>query len=316
MTRLSLEELDQVSDRYDRSVLETADIDHFCSSSHWILPAAKRLHDAPPALIAHEGSAWVLLSGTSHLHPLETMWGLPSPLIGPDPKETADVFVELVRSEARPVVITGLSARSALASAFIERSRNYFTLFRGPVTRRYIGEISAGVDDFLSRRSGDFRKSLKRARRRCAESGVRFEVADTTDVDTSFERILDVERRSWKGMRGVGIDTEPMRSFYEDMNQRLVAREARRLTFAVSEDGKETVAYILGGVLGPTYRGLQFSFDHRYRELSLGNVSQIHEIDRLSRDGIARYDLGTEVRYKKRWADRVVPTEAFILHPR
>lgn len=316
MTRLSLEDLDERSESYDRSVLETRDVDHFCSSSHWILPAAKWLHGDPPALIAREGTAWVLLIGGSHWHPLETLWGLPSPLIGPNPDETAELFLRLVHATKRPIVVTGLAAKSRLARVFVERSQPRFNVFRGPVTRRYVADVASGVEHFLSRRSGDFRKSVKRARRRCVESGVRFEIADTTDAEASYERILDVERRSWKGIRGVGIDTEPMRSFYREMNRRLAARGARRLVFAVSEDGEHTLAYILGGVLGSTYRGLQFSFDHRYRELSLGNVSQVHEIERLCREGVTRYDLGTEVRYKKRWADQVIPTSAFILHPR
>ncbi len=103
-----------------------------------------------------------------------------------------------------------------------------------------------------------------------------------------------------------------MRSFYREMNDRLGARGARRLTFA-RIDGEDR-AYIFGGTFGDTYRGLQFSFDERFAALSLGNLCQLEEVRRLSASGIRRYDLGTEVRYKKRWGEEVVATQSLVVY--
>ena len=102
-----------------------------------------------------------------------------------------------------------------------------------------------------------------------------------------------------------------MGSFYREMNRRLVDRGARRLLFATL-DGAD-VAYIFGGLFGDTYRGLQFSFDHRYADLSLGNLCQLEQIRRLCNEGVPNYDLGTEVRYKKRWGDRVFTTSSLFV---
>ena len=43
--RLDLAGFDALSDDFDQTVKKTADIDHFCSSSDWILPAYEAFHD-------------------------------------------------------------------------------------------------------------------------------------------------------------------------------------------------------------------------------------------------------------------------------
>ena len=55
-------------------------------------------------------------------------------------------------------------------------------------------------------------------------------------------------------------------------------------------------------------RGFQFSFDRRLRELSLGSLMQRAQIAALCDEGIETYDLGMDVRYKRRWADRARDT--------
>ncbi len=75
----------------------------------------------------------------------------------------------------------------------------------------------------------------------------------------------------------------------------------------------EDVAYIFGGVFGDTYRGLQFSFDARFSSLSLGNLCQLEEVRRLVEAGVRRYDLGSEVRYKRNWGEEVVETTSLIV---
>lgn len=209
-------------------------------------------------------------------------------------------------------LITGLRETSRLFRALVPELGRRFALSRGPVTRRYAAELEGGVEGFLRRRSSGFRKNLRKAERQSRARGVRFEIADY-DEESSFERMLAVERKSWKGRRGVGIDTEPMCGFYREMNERLVERGWRRLVFATLEG--EDVAYIFGGVFGDTYRGLQFSFDDRFGDLSLGNLCQLEEMRRLAAEGIQTYDLGTEVAYKKRWGDRIFSTSSLLVRP-
>jgi len=47
--------------------------------------------------------------------------------------------------------------------------------------------------------------------------------------------------------------------------------------------------------------------------LGVGGLLQYHQIVELCREGISRYDLGTEMDYKRRWAEDVMETEMLVL---
>ncbi len=157
----------------------------------------------------------------------------------------------------------------------------------------------------MSRRSRNFRKALRRARRAAEVAGIEFQschAAAPAAADALYERISCVETRSWKGRAGVGINSGNMHAFYRDMVPRLAARGLLRVIFAMHE-GRD-VAYVLGGVLGHTYRGLQFSYDRDYERNSLGNLCQYEQIVELCQEGVTNYDLGTGMDYKRRWAEK------------
>jgi hypothetical protein len=314
MNSLSFDELDEAALEYDEAVEGSFLVDRFCSSSFWVLPAARHLLPATrPRIFHHEGSYAAFALSSAWLHPLEVMWGLSCPLVGSDPEAAVDLFLGVLEKEEdwSAALVTGVLEGSPLRSILVRALARRFEVAFGPTTRRYVARLDYGLDGFLRRRSSGFRRNLDKAERAARRLGVAFEPAEG-DADGSFERLLAVERRSWKGIRGVGIENEPMGSFYRDMNRRLASRGNRRLTFARIEG--EDAAYIFGGVFGKTYRGLQFSFDARFRSLSLGNLCQIQEIRRLSEAGIERYDLGSEVRYKRRWGEEVVASTAIIVH--
>ena len=71
---------------------------------------------------------------------------------------------------------------------------------------------------------------------------------------------------------------------------------ALRLGFLTSEG--QDLGFILGAVVGERYRGLQFSFDDRFRDGSPGDVMQGLQIRRLVDEEVLEYDLGTEAPYK------------------
>jgi hypothetical protein len=308
---LSLDDLDRQSLAFDDAVSRSPALDRFCSSSFWVLPAVRHLTPrASPRIYTRCGSFVALAQTSSWLHPLEAMWGLPCPLVGESPDAVVDLLFEVLEhTEWSAALLSGLFPSSILWRTLVHRLTRQFTLAPGPTTRRYVADLGDGVEGFLRHRSPGLRRNLERAERRARRLGVTFEAADRQD---DFDRILAVERRSWKGLRGASIDQDPMRSFYRDMSGRLGARNARRLTFA-RIDGQD-VAYIFGGTFGDTYRGLQFSFDDRFAALSLGNLCQLHEVRRLAELGVRRYDLGTEVRYKKRWGEEVVATQSVVVY--
>jgi hypothetical protein len=165
------------------------------------------------------------------------------------------------------------------------------------------------MDAFLARRSRSFRRATLRAARDARRAGVTFELATPGAV---YERILEVERRSWKGRARVGIEIEPMLGFYREMIDRLLASGRLQLSFA--RQGGADIGYVFGAVFAGRYRGLQFSFDAKYRDLSLGNAMQLAEIERLAEAGIVEYDLGTTGdHYKRRWADREVKSAVLVV---
>jgi hypothetical protein len=317
MQRLSLEQFDDLSEHYDEIVLRTPDIDRFCTSSFWVLPSAVHLMGNLEAAIYRESDSFVVLlyaqKSDSHrvLVPLDALWCLPCPLVGSEVHRSVELFSNVCASLGTGAVVflSGIPVGSSLMKALTEALGKKYTLSYGHVTRRYLVNLGNGVEGFLSRRSMSFRRSIRRAEARARDAGLVFEDRDSgtpEEEDLNFARILDVERRSWKGTKGVGIDREPMLSFYREMNRRLAARGARRLAFA-RLDG-EDVGYVLGARFHETYRGLQFSFDERYAKLGLGNLCQIREMRRTADAGMSTYDLGTEVEYKKRWADEVFGT--------
>ena len=73
------------------------------------------------------------------------------------------------------------------------------------------------------------------------------------------------------------------------------------------------VGYIFGAVFEGEYRGLQFSYDDDHAELGIGGLLQYHQIIELCVEGVARYDLGTEMDYKRRWAEDVMETEMLVV---
>jgi hypothetical protein len=314
--RLTFQDLDAIAAEYDEAVASGFTVDRFCSSTFWILPAARHFSPrALPRIARANGNYVVLARSSSWLHPLEATWGLCCPLVGPDPEAAVELFLGTLEREPEwsAALATGLSESSSLWKKLGRALARRYDVDRGPTTRRYVAHLEDGLDGFLRRRPAGLRRNLERASRRAQRRGLTFEVRDreeSTEAEASFERILAIERRSWKGLHGVGIDREPMRSFYRDMNRRLLDRERRRLMFAQIEG--EDVAYIFGGLLGDTYRGLQFSFDARLSSLSLGNLCQLEEVRRLGESGVRRYDLGAEVRYKKKWGEEVVETASLV----
>jgi CelD/BcsL family acetyltransferase involved in cellulose biosynthesis len=254
--------------------------------------------------------------GWRYLEALEAMWGLAAPLIGPASTLAAE-FVELARERAdewEVICLSGLLHGSPLLDAVIRGFDGRCEVVETGATVRHVASLRGGIDGFLGRRSKNFRRNLRRALSRAADAGIQFEPADASTApaaDATLERILAVERRSWKGLAEVGIDNPRMSGFYRAMLRRLGSRGADRVRFA-HHDGAD-VAFILGGTFAHTYRGLQMSQAADYRSYELGNLCQYHEIVSLCADGVTEYDLGTAMEYKERWAEIVRPSPVILV---
>lgn len=319
--RLTFDELSAASADFNDWVARSPDIDHFCSCADWLLPAQSALTPEAEPFILETDDGYVAMMAFDvpslgrTLTPLEHAWGLASPLVGPEPARLVGHLYRAVISGAIEWDALWLSGLKEEAEAFYAVVQTFYPRFAvgvGPSTLRRAASLADGPEAFLAARSAKFRGNLRRAVRRA--EGLRYtglSVFSEDEVEQAFNRIIDIEGRSWKGMAGQGMDGPPSCHFYRDMLQRLAARGGLRVGFLT--DGGEDVAYIFGGIFDQTYRGLQFSFDDAYRALSLGNVIQWHMICQLADEGVTRYDLGTDMPYKEKWGEADLKTNSLVV---
>lgn len=336
MRPLTWEELDHRWADLELAVDATPGIDPWCSGPDWVLPVAIGFApDAPRHLLTtDDGAGFALLAAYSDpgdppiLSGLEPLWGFGCPILGQDPGAVAAELADhlLAIGDASTLLLPGLpplpdpldattaadpatGARHttlAIASALAELGR--VGVSQG--ISRQVADLADGLYPWLARRSPRFRRNLRRAARLAEEAGLT--IVDAADDPHVFERVLAIERRSWKGLDDSGITSPEMTTMYRSMVTRLQARD-RLLAHVAVLDGRD-VGYIIGGLRARRYRGLQLSFTVDAEPLSVGHLLQLHQITRLTDHGLADvYDLGMDFGYKRRWADRLEPSAILLV---
>lgn len=321
MERLYLEEFMDDIASFDRAVAATPEIDLFCSSSPWILSAYEAFSSSFETWIGRHDGSYVAMVESQHerlgrfRQPFEASWCLASPFASAEPLELAQAFLDIsIRETARwdLLFLSGITRDSPLFQALAQGFGRRYFVGVGPPVSRFIASLEGGVDGFLSRRSSKFRANLRRIRRRALEEGFSFEyLTAPEDWRALYDTILAIESRSWKGKAGTGIIDDSMQRFYREMLPRLAQMGALRVGFL--RKAGERVGFIFGGVLHGTYRGLQLSFDEDWRSFSLGNLAQLWMIEHLVEEGVRAYDLGSELEYKSRWAERRLETVSLVI---
>ena len=320
MEWLNLAQLNDRAATFDRLVIDTPKVDTFCTTSCWALPAAQAMLDQPEPFITQSEDGFVAMMVISIAHglraavPLEIGWGLAAPFAGPDPKalvQQTDRMWAAKQADVDALLISGVPPKGDWAQQIVRRFIDTRRIGLGETCVRRIASLKGGVDGYLSRRSSGFRAKLRQARRRGRSAGISFEYHRADPDGALFERVLQIESKSWKGISGQGFDAAPGETFYRDMSQRLSARGDLRLLFVQHE--ARDIGFVLGGVVEDTYRGLQVSFEAGHERLEPGNLGQIEMIERLTHEGITRYDLGTDMPYKRRWAEEEFTTQMFAI---
>ncbi|MGQ0613880.1 MAG: GNAT family N-acetyltransferase, partial [Planctomycetaceae bacterium] len=153
----------------------------------------------------------------------------------------------------------------------------------------------------LERRAGAFRRDLLPPARAAARALITYETCAGGGSDPLMARLLDLERRSWKGPAGEGLLIPSMEAFYRALVRRLLPRGRLRARLARRQG--EDIGYILGGVRAGIYRGLQFSYDERFARHSLGHWMQWMQVQEACGEGLALYDLGGAMEYKQAWGE-------------
>jgi hypothetical protein len=299
-------------------------IDPWCSRPAW----AVAVHDAfatetdpgpPIGLQSNLGVATFTQlradDGATVLAPLDRVWGfgasiIPSPTAPIDELLHDTVAALLAVPDWKICVLAGTVEDGALDTATIDAFGRHIPLYAGESRTRCHASLDGGLDGYLSRRAREHRRNIRQAERRATRSGVTFAIDDGAAPATTMARLHAVEATSWKGLEGSGIEASDMAALYEALVRNLAARSALRCVFARRD--QQDIGFILGGVLGDTYRGLQISFTEGARELSVGNLLQWHEIQRMCAEDLHTYDLGMDIDYKRRWAEQQMTTRAII----
>lgn len=315
MAWLSFHELNAEKDRYDGLVRQTPDVDVFCSSAHWILPAQQvYAPGAQPFIWKTENAYCVFMM----LHvepkivcamPLEIGWGLSCPLIGRTPNVTVGALAAaLSRTSFKPnyVMLTGLVPNTPLWRALDHRFGAQMLDGEAQTCIRRVADLSGGLDTYLSRRSPKFRAELRRKRRQAQKLGLSVDYITQTDVPTFIDRVVAIETLSWKGLSAQGVNEGLPLDFYRKVIASLSDQRALRAVF-IQLNGQD-IAFAFGGIEGNTFRGLQLSFIDMYRHLGAGNLAQIELVAQLISEGVTRYDLGMDMAYKAKWAEQVQET--------
>ena len=302
--------------------------DPFCCTPAWQLAFHDAFAPSRPLFFQMEEENLLafaqmqLSNGIPVLTPLETEWISGAPLLGPESDELLLAALPRIRAlfnGALPcILIGGMEKDSPVLQRLL--SLREFRVIEQPESWQRSASLEGGMDGYLSRRSGNFRAKMKKAKRRAEENGIVFErhvPGSMEEADRLYARMLAVEERSWKGMERCGMTVPPSREFYQIMMRRLARNGCGRVMFAV-QDGRD-VGFIFGGLAGAFYRGQQFSYDNALRPLSIGDLLQLEQLSWLCGEGVRRYDMGMSdhpsMKYKEHWAELEHSQHAWLLLP-
>src|SRR6185369_10322249 len=102
--------------------------------------------------------------------------GLASPLIGGEPEALVAEVVPLLagRRDWQLAILSGLTVTGPQRRALDATLPPRWERRRGQPTVRHVASLEGGIDGFLSRRSRELRKSLRKAARAAADAGITF----------------------------------------------------------------------------------------------------------------------------------------------
>ncbi len=315
--RVDAEHLETAAALWDAAVDRTPDVDAFCASTAWSFAAAASFPDAEAPVVVTDGVACCGMRARSTeegriLVGLDPIWGFATPFVGP-PMRAAEMLAHRLDLDAdwKVAVVAGQRDDSPLTECLARVAEGRWTLYRGPEEHRLRADLSAGVEAWFARRSGRFRQRINRLERDAAESAIDVVDVSAGPPDEVFDRLVSIEHTGWKGQEATGLASEDLADFYRQMCVRLAARDHLRVL--VARRAGVDIGFVLGGVRGGTYRGLQLSYRRDDADAGVGHLLQMAQIRRLADEAVTLYDMGMDMPYKQRWADRVDSTFAVIV---
>ncbi len=291
----------------------TPGIMRFCSGFAWQISAHEAFYPDREPLIFHKGGHWVVFCGGSLppfqkiIQPFESDWFFGCPLLGRDPRAGARVLLDvLLELKGRyPLIwLGGIPRDGLLYRIILSQFSRFFRIQRLDGCDCHVASLEGGMDGYTSRRSGRFRRFIRQIRERAGLEGVQSELVKGGDAEGLLNRLMRIERKSWKGIAGESIFDHPR---FVDFYRRLIGRlvpEGRFRMAVLKKDGQD-FAYAMGGILDSEFRGFQLGYDADAADLNPGHLCQDTLIRGLTDEGLQTYDLGMVMDYKERWAETV-----------
>lgn len=251
------------------------------------------------------------------LGPLEAHWRFGSPLLGP---HAVDLLIDTICSlrhskfTGRIIIeVPGLKpgGRDAalLQSAFPSQER------LGQDSQAS-ASLLGGMDGWLSRRSGNFRRKLRKAQGAAAQYGVSFErhsPRSKAEASELYRRMLAIEAESWKGALGSGLFA--VSRFYGALLQAYAAQGAVRVILARA--GEVDIGFCFGGEAFGVYRGQQTSYAEAWKDFSLGVLMHFETAQWLSADKALLQHFGPispRLSYKESFCELCHPSVQTVIH--
>lgn len=169
----------------------------------------------------------------------------------------------------------------------------------------YSFDVSKGVDPVLARMGPQYRRKLRRGRKRLeAQHRVELDCVNPSDAVTNsilLEQFIDIERRGWKGRAGSSIGDSPSeREYYETVTSLETARRAM-WWFTLRADGQPAAMYMCmkarDCMVAP-----KTAYDERYAAYSPGNDLLLRVIEWLAeQSGIKTLNTLTGAEWLRHW---------------
>lgn len=287
-----------------------------CGSAWQITALACSRRAGAQIVLRQSGNSQVAFALTEtlkgyRLGPLEAHWQFGCPLLGPEAVELlADVAMALrkdLQVDRIESLVPGLDPNGFHAKAIDAVFSDVRTQLQNA---QAAASLAGGIEGWLSRRSGNSRRNLKRAERRATEHGIWFEraqPASPAQAYACFERMLKIELAGWKGPQRQGLMAIP--TFYQKLLEADAARETARIIFA--RKGSEDVGFCSGSMRARIYRGQQTSYSETVSSLSIGTLMHFETARWLSEDGARLHHFGPiqrRVTYKSSLCELTLPS--------
>ena len=315
-------------DTWLEAALHGSHTDPFCCMPSWQLAFHDAFGPKRRLLIAEaEGSVIAFAEGLVseediYITPLEPSWFFGCPLLGDAAPqlfaEAMHFFAKTYAPRFPKVLVGGLGPGLTYVQQLLNKTGLPLQAHLVKAGIQGSASLEGGLEGYLSRRSANLRRNLRRAAPKAADQGICFErVLPTTaeEAQKTYARMIAVERNSWKGIDHCGMAEPGICDFYAFLLERLAPERGARVLFARRED--KDVGFIFGGLAGQVYRGQQFSYAHDCQALSLGNLMQIEKIRWLCEEGVQRYDMGPldgpKMQYKSHWTETAFPLRTWLI---